>query len=339
MVTKTRKGLYSSCKVTLRRRFKGMFTVFIDGREGTTGLQIVERLKERKDLHLLEIPEKDRKDPRVKKNFLNEADLVILCLPDEASREAVSLIENPKVRVIDTSTAFRTADGWTYGLPELKPGQRERIQNTKRLANPGCHATGFILALYPLLHQGILSPDYPVFVQSLTGYSGGGKKLIALYEGEGPKPPGLHAPRHYALHLKHKHLPEMQKVTGLLHPPLFTPIVADFYQGMVVSVPLHSRLLKKRVTAQEVREILAEYYQGETFVRVVPFDSAPFLEDGYLSPLECNQTNRIDLFVFGNGEQILVAARLDNLGKGASGAAVQNLNLMLGVEETLGLTV
>lgn len=316
-----------------------MFDVFIDGREGTTGLQIADRLEGRKDLRLLEIPEKDRKNPKVKKEFLNGADLVILCLPDEASREAVSLIESPRTRVIDTSTAFRTAEGWTYGIPELQRGQRDRIRNSKRVANPGCHATGFIMALYPLMQKGILPPDYPVFVQSLTGYSGGGKKLISLYEGQGPKPSGLHAPRHYALHLKHKHLPEMQKITGLSHPPLFTPIVADFYQGMVVSVPLLSRLLTHRISAAKVREVLAAYYEGEPFVRVIPFDSGPYLEEGYLSPLECNQTNRIDLFVFGDEEQILIAARLDNLGKGASGAAVQNMNLMLGLEETLGLNV
>lgn len=314
-----------------------MFNIFIDGREGTTGLQIVDRLKDRNDLCLLQIPEKDRKDPQAKKGYLNEADLVILCLPDEASREAVSLIENPRTRVIDTSTAFRTAEGWTYGIPELEPGQRERIRNSRRLANPGCHATGFIMALYPLVQKGIVPSDYPVFAQSLTGYSGGGKKLIALYEGNGPKPSGLKAPRHYALHLRHKHLAEMQRVTGLVHPPLFTPIVDDFYQGMVVSIPLFPRLLPHKVSAPQVQEILAEYYQGEPFVRVIPFDSSAYLEDGYLSPLECNQTNRIDLFVFGDAEQILIAARLDNLGKGASGAAVQNMNLMLGVEETLGL--
>ncbi len=314
-----------------------MFKVFIDGREGTTGLQIVERLKSRTDIRLLEIADQDRKNPLVKKNILNEADIVLLCLPDEASRESVHLIENPKTKVIDSSTAFRTAEGWTYGIPELNKQQRERIKDTKRLANPGCHATGFVMALYPLIAGGIMPLDYPVFAQSVTGYSGGGKKLIALYEsGDIPEEP-LKGPRHYALNLNHKHLAEMQKVTGLQYPPFFTPIVGPFYQGMVVSIPLISRMIPQKITARKVREILAEYYQSEPFVRVLPFESGPFLDNGFLSPLDCNQTNRIDLFVFGNEHQILLAARLDNLGKGASGAAVQNMNIMLGVAEGTGL--
>jgi N-acetyl-gamma-glutamyl-phosphate reductase len=315
-----------------------MFKIFIDGREGTTGLQIHERLKSRTDIILLEIPEQDRKNPQVKKRMLNDADLVLLCLPDEASRESVALIENDKTKVIDSSTAFRTAEGWTYGIPELNRQQRDLIKKTKRLSNPGCHATGFIMALYPLVQGRIVPLDYPVFVQSLTGYSGGGKKLIALYEsGETPEAQ-LKAPRHYALSLNHKHLAEMQKVTGLHYPPLFTPIVGQFYQGMVVSIPLLSRMIPKRSSARNIREILADYYQSEPFVRVIPFDDGAYLDNGFLIPTECNQTNRIDLFVFGNEEQILVAARLDNLGKGASGAAVQNMNIMLGVEEGTGLT-
>ncbi len=315
-----------------------MFKIFIDGREGTTGLQIHERLKSRSDIILLEIPEQDRKNPQIKKRLLNEADLVLLCLPDEASRESVTLIENDKTKVIDSSTAFRTAEGWTYGIPELNRQQRDLIKRTKRLSNPGCHATGFIMAFYPLVQERIVPLDYPVFVQSVTGYSGGGKKLIALYEsGETPEEK-LKGPRHYALNLNHKHLAEMQKVTGLKYPPLFTPIVGQYYQGMVVSIPLLSRMIPKRINARNIREILAEYYQSEPFVRVVPFDDGTFLDNGFLIPTECNQTNRIDLFVFGNEEQILVAARLDNLGKGASGAAVQNMNIMLGVEEGTGLT-
>jgi N-acetyl-gamma-glutamyl-phosphate reductase len=314
-----------------------MFKVFIDGREGTTGLQIVERLKSRTDIRLLEIADQDRKNPQVKKNILNEADIVLLCLPDEASRESVHLIENPKTKVIDSSTAFRTAEGWTYGIPELNKQQRERIKETKRLANPGCHATGFVMALYPLIAGGIVPLDYPVFAQSVTGYSGGGKKLIAVYESGDISEESLKGPRHYALNLNHKHLAEMQKVTGLQYSPFFTPIVGPFYQGMVVSIPLISRMIPQKITAREVREILAEYYQSEPFVRVLPFESGPFLDNGFLSPLDCNQTNRIDLFVFGNEHQILLAARLDNLGKGASGAAVQNMNIMLGVEEGTGL--
>ena len=221
----------------------------------------------------------------------------------------------------------------------IEPEQRDLIKKTKRLTNPGCHATGFIMALYPLIQERIVPLDYPVFAQSLTGYSGGGKKLIALYEsGETPEAQ-LKGPRHYALNLNHKHLAEMQKVTGLQYPPLFTPIVGQYYQGMVVSIPLLSRMIPKRMTARNIREILADYYQSEPFVRVVPFGDNTYLDNGFLIPTECNQTNRIDLFVFGNEEQILVAARLDNLGKGASGAAVQNMNIMLGVEEGTGLKV
>jgi N-acetyl-gamma-glutamyl-phosphate reductase len=314
-----------------------MFKIFIDGREGTTGLQIQERLRKRTDLQLLEITDEERKNPEVKKQIFNEADLVILCLPDEASREAVRLIDPEKTKVIDTSTAFRTDRDWIYGLPELNQKQRGFIGRAKRVANPGCHATGFIMTLYPLIQQQIVSLDYPVVTQSLTGYSGGGKKLIRVYEPESGETGYLRGPRFYALSLKHKHLPEMQQVTGLKYPPLFTPIVGHFYQGMVVSIPLVSRLLAKRISAREIHQQLAEYYRGEPFVSVIPFESGSFLDNGFLSPLECNQTNRIDLFVFGDDQQILLAARLDNLGKGASGAAVQNMNIMLGLEEGLGL--
>jgi N-acetyl-gamma-glutamyl-phosphate reductase len=314
-----------------------MFKIFIDGQEGTTGLQIQERLKSRPDLRLLEIADGDRKNPVVKKQLLNEADLVILCLPDEASRESVQLIENDQTKVIDTSTAFRTTEGWTYGIPELNKQQREWIRKSKRLANPGCHATGFIMALYPLLQEQIVARDYPVVAQSVTGYSGGGKKLIGVYEPGTDTAIDLCGPRFYALNLHHKHVPEMQKITGLNHPPLFTPIVAQFYQGMVVSIPLIIRLLARKISAQEVHQLLADYYRGEPFVRVIPFESGRFLDNGFLSPTECNQTNRLDLFVFGNEQQILLAARLDNLGKGASGAAIQNMNIMLGLEEATGL--
>jgi N-acetyl-gamma-glutamyl-phosphate reductase len=315
-----------------------MFKIFIDGREGTTGLQIQDRLESRPELKLLEIADQDRKNPAVKKQILNQADLVILCLPDEAARESVSLIDNDYTRVIDGSTAFRTAEGWVYGIPELNKEQRNRIRNAGRLVNPGCHATGFIMAVYPLMQTKVVPLDYPVFVQSLTGYSGGGKKLIARYESGQIPVDRLNGPNHYALTLKHKHLPEMQKVSGLKYPPFFTPIVANYYQGMVVSIPLLPRMLNKTVSARDVHGILSGYYQGESFVRVIPFESERFLDNGFLSPLECNGTNRIDLFVFGNDQQILIAARLDNLGKGASGAAVQNMNLMLGLEESAGLT-
>jgi N-acetyl-gamma-glutamyl-phosphate reductase len=316
-----------------------MFNVFIDGQEGTTGLQIHERLIVRKDIHLLEIPNEDRKNTEVKKKFYYDADIVLLCLPDDAAREAVRLIQDDKTRVIDSSTAFRTADGWIYGIPELKAGQRAKIREANRVTNPGCHATGFNMALYPLIDKGIVPLDYPVVAYSITGYSGGGKKLIGVYEGNAPELGDLSGPRHYALTKAHKHIPEMHKITGLKYPPLFMPVVSNFYQGMVVSIPLETRLCSKKVTAADIREILAAYYDGQHFVRVIPLDTDAFLNNGYLTPIECNGTNRIDIFVFGNDQQVLLASRLDNLGKGASGAAVQNLNIMLGVEETTGLDV
>ncbi|MBN1382850.1 MAG: N-acetyl-gamma-glutamyl-phosphate reductase [Deltaproteobacteria bacterium] len=313
-----------------------MFNVFIDGQEGTTGLKIHERLIARKDIKILEIPSQDRKNTEIKKKFYDQADIVLLCLPDDAAREAVAMIDNSRTKIIDSSTAFRTAGDWTYGIPELNPEQRSKIKQSKRVTNPGCHATGFIMALYPLIRQGIVPLDYPVAAYSLTGYSGGGKKLIGVYEGNVDKDE-FNGPRHYALSLKHKHLPEMQKITGLKYPPMFLPIVGNFYQGMVVSIPLETRLLPKKIAASDVWEILAEYYGTENFVRVIPLEADAFLDNGFLSPTECNQTNRIDIFVFGNEKQVLLASRLDNLGKGASGAAVQNMNIMLGVEESVGL--
>ncbi|MBN1663084.1 MAG: N-acetyl-gamma-glutamyl-phosphate reductase [Deltaproteobacteria bacterium] len=314
-----------------------MFNVFIDGQEGTTGLKIHERLIGRKDIHILEIPNQDRKNSAVKKKFYSKADIVLLCLPDDAAKEAAALIGDDKTRIIDSSTAFRTAEGWVYGIPELKPGQRELIKNAVRVTNPGCHATGFNMALYPLMDRGIVPQDYPVAAYSLTGYSGGGKKLINVYEGDHTGQGDLSGPRHYALTKQHKHIPEMHIIAGLKYPPMFMPVVGNFYQGMVVSIPLETRLLSKKVAAFDVREILAEYYGSEPFVRVIPFESDAFLNNGYLAPTECNHTNRIDIFVFGNDRQILLMSRLDNLGKGASGAAVQNMNIMLGIEESTGL--
>jgi N-acetyl-gamma-glutamyl-phosphate reductase len=316
-----------------------MFKIFIDGREGTTGLQIQERLIERKDIRLLEISNEDRKNTEVKKKFYHDADIVILCLPDDAAREAVNLIQDDKTRVIDSSTAFRTAEGWVYGIPELFAGQREKIRKANRITNPGCHATGFNMALYPLIAKGIVALDYPVVAYSLTGYSGGGKKLIGVYEKDPSGQGDLSGPRHYALTKPHKHIPEMHKITGLKYPPVFMPVVSNYYQGMVVSIPLETRLLNKKVTAADIREIIAAYYEGEHFVQVIPLDTDAFLDNGYLTPTACNGTNRIDIFVFGNDNQVLVVSRLDNLGKGASGAAVQNMNIMLGVEESTGLHV
>ncbi|MEE8400381.1 MAG: N-acetyl-gamma-glutamyl-phosphate reductase [Desulfobacterales bacterium] len=315
-----------------------MKTVFIDGQEGTTGLQILDRLKGRGDLELIEIPDERRKDIETKTRFLNEADLVILCLPDQAAVESVGLISNPATKVIDASTAHRTRTDWVYGLPERDKKQREAIKQALRVSNPGCYATGFILLTYPLVHHDIMPVDYPVTVHGASGYSGGGKKLIRTYEDSDRLTPAYFSYRPYALGLEHKHVPEMQQWTGLTRPPLFTPSVGNFHSGMLVSVPLISKQLNGTVSAEKIHTMLADYYDAEPFVRVIPLESDTYLEDGFLSPTACNDTNRVDIFVFGHEDQVLLIARLDNLGKGASGAAVQNMNMMLNLNEGEGLS-
>ena len=308
--------------------------VYIDGREGTTGLQIYDRLSGREDINLLLIDDDKRKDLTERKKYLNGADIVFLCLPDAAAVEAVGLIDNPNTRVIDASTAHRTAAGWVYGFPELLAGQRQRIKFAKRVANPGCHATGFLSIAAPLVAMDILPKDYPVTCFSLTGYSGGGKKMIAEYEGEG-KVEGLYSPRIYGTNLKHKHLPEMQALSGLKHPPVFSPIVDDYYKGMATGIQLHNALLKGKPTAQDICELLARYYEDQTMVRVAPWGS----ETGMLAANAFSGYDNLEISVTGTGEQTLIVSRFDNLGKGASGAAVQNMNLMLGLDETTGLAV
>ncbi|HWR39487.1 MAG TPA: N-acetyl-gamma-glutamyl-phosphate reductase [Patescibacteria group bacterium] len=310
--------------------------VFVDGQEGTTGLKINDYLAQRDDLEILKIPADSRKDQAVRREFLNAADMVFLCLPDSAAREAVALIDNQSTRVLDASTAHRIHPKWVYGLAELNRSQRRKIADARRVAVPGCHATGFVLLVQPLIQRGILDPAYPVSCQSLTGYSGGGKSLIKAYE-EAVDKERLNPPRPYALKLQHKHLPEMRAVTGLAQPPVFQPVVGNYYQGMGVSVPLLSRRLNTTLSAAAMRDFLAEYYAGERFVRVMPFADEEGLEDGFMNVETCNGTNRVDLFVFGHEEQILLFARFDNLGKGASGAAIQNFNIMLGLDEGLGL--
>ena len=312
-----------------------MQKVFIDGQEGTTGLKIRERLNGRTDFELIEIDPAKRKDESARRDCLESADIAVLCLPDDAARRTVELVQGKSTRLIDSSTAHRVASGWIYGLPELGPSQRDAIKNARFIANPGCHATAFILGLYPLVKAGIVGKDYPVFTQSLTGYSGGGKKLIAKYED--PSQPKIFDMRPYALSLTHKHVPEMMQVVGLEFPPGLLPVVGPFYNGMIVSTFLESRALAQPHTARQIHETLSAHYDNERFVRVVPFESEAFLDAGYLSAIGCNETNRADIFVFGHDSQVLVAVRLDNLGKGASGAAVQNLNLMLGAPEGQGL--
>ena len=306
--------------------------VYIDGQAGTTGLQIYERIGMREDLTLLRIDEDKRHDLAERKKFLNMADIVFLCLPDAGAVEAVSLIENPDVRVIDASTAHRTSDQWTYGFPEISREQRAAIAASKRVANPGCHATGLISSVAPLIRMGILPKDYPVTCYSLTGYSGGGKKMIAQYEAE-DRDEKLSAPGIYGLTLKHKHIPEMQKVTGLVNPPVFMPVVDDYYKGMATSVMLQNRLLNGQPTAEEICLRLQEYYAGEHFVTVMPYDP----KQGTLYANALAGTNHLQLVVCGYEEQTTVTALFDNLGKGASGAAVQNMNIMLGIPETVGL--
>ncbi|MCT9126394.1 N-acetyl-gamma-glutamyl-phosphate reductase [Cupriavidus gilardii] len=312
------------------------FKVFVDGQEGTTGLRLLDYLSGRSDVELLRIAEDKRKDPAERARFLNAADVAFLCLPDVASREAVSLVTNPDTCVIDASTAFRTADNWAYGLPELVRGHREKIRASKRIAVPGCHASAFVLAVRPLVDAGVMQPDYPVTAFSLTGYSGGGKKMIADFEAGGN--PKLDSPRAYALGLEHKHLPEMRVQTGLAQAPIFSPIVGKFYKGLAVTVPVFPDRLARKVTPEQVAEIYRKHYEGEQFVRVMPAASDEHLDNGFFDVQANNDTNRVDLFVFGSADRIVLIARLDNLGKGAAGAAVQCMNVHIGADEATGLT-
>ncbi len=309
-----------------------MYNIFIDGREGTTGLQIFQRLEKRKDVNIISLPEEKRKDVSARRECLNSADLCFLCLPDEAARQSVSLIENTSVRVIDASTAHRTVEGWVYGLPELSKKRREQIASAKRVANPGCHATGFITLVAPLVSGGIVGADYPFVVHSVTGYSGAGKKGIAQYEAE-DRDSSLSSPRQYALGLKHKHLLEMVSECGLSHTPIFNPIICDFYSGMCVTVPLYVSLMDKKMDVEGIRRYFAEYYASQKFLKVASKYEIP----DYLPANELSGTNQLKIYVSGNEEQILLVSVFDNLGKGASGAAVQNMNIMLGVDEEYSL--
>ena len=304
--------------------------IYIDGQEGTTGLQIYDRLGKRDDIDLLLIDNAKRKDTDERKKLINSADIVILCLPDDAARESVAMIENNKTRVIDASTAHRTASGWVYGYPELAPEQREKIKAAARLTNPGCHAIGFVSLVYPLISLDILPKDYPLTCFSLTGYSGGGKKMIQQYEQE--KTPDLYAPRIYGLNLRHKHFSEMVQITGLKRAPIFCPVVDDYYKGMATTIMLHNDLLKGAPSSQAIRSAFDDYYAGEHFIHVMPE-----LGSGYLNSNWGLGTNDLEITVSGTGDETIVTARFDNLGKGASGSAVQNMNIMLGFDETTGL--
>ena len=307
-----------------------MYNVFIDGREGTTGLQIYDRLMSHRDIRLLSIPEELRKDTEARKERIDRADIVFLCLPDAAAKEAVSLCQNPNTKIIDASTAHRTAEGWAYGFPELSCDFRSAVAKGKRIANPGCHASGFISLVYPLVKEGLVSPDYPFVAHSVTGYSGGGKKMIASYEAP-ERDKELDSPRQYGLTLSHKHLPEMTKVCALSHAPVFNPIVADYYCGMCVTVPLYAELMKVKLTPQKLADFYRGFYAGAKFISV---DDAPH---SFLGANHLAGSNRMEIFIGGNAEQLLLCSRFDNLGKGASGAAVQNMNIALGFDEETGL--
>ena len=305
-----------------------MTKVFIDGSAGTTGLRIADRLASRQDITLVKLPEEKRKDIAARKEAINSADIVFLCLPDAAAIEAVSLVENENVKIIDTSTAHRTDPDWAYGFAELSADHRQKIQSSNRVANPGCHASGFIASVYPLVAKGILPGDFPLTAYSLTGYSGGGKNLIAEYEDEN-RDPRHESHRIYGLNLKHKHLPEMQKICGLKKAPVFSPILGDFYEGMATSVLLPG------FSAETVWQALNEHYVGQKLVSVAPLGGNESVI--YASTLAGKDSMR--LIVTGHEEQTIVTALFDNLGKGASGAAIQNMNILLGVEETTGLDV
>ncbi len=315
------------------------FTVFVDGQEGTTGLRIHEYLAARRDVEVLSIDPSRRKDSAERARLLNASDVAFLCLPDAAAREAAALVTNPRTCLIDASTAHRTVAGWVFGLPELAPGQREAIRQAKRIANPGCHASAFILLLRPLVDAGLVPADAALSATSISGYSGGGKKMIEAYRAAAATASGvdtaLASPRPYALSLTHKHLPEMMAHTGLRTAPIFMPVVGNFYKGLAVTVPLHLAALG--TTAQAVHAALVKRYAGERFMRVMPLRDPATLEAGFFDVQACNDSNRVEIFVFANDTQAILAARLDNLGKGASGAAVQAMNVHLGVDEGLGL--
>lgn len=310
--------------------------IYIDGQAGTTGLKIRERFAGRDDIEILMIDEAKRKDPEERKKMINSSDFTFLCLPDAASIEAVSMIENPNVRIIDASTAHRTNPEWAYGFPELSENHRKKIVDSKRVAVPGCYASGFISLVYPMVSSGIMPADYPVTSFAVSGYSGGGNKMIAQYESD-EKPETFNSPRFYGLAQTHKHLPEMQKITGLAEKPIFTPIVDDYYSGMVVCVPFRTRLADKKVTVSDVYEMFAKHYDGQNFVKVMPWKDIEEQKKVLLSSNDLSGTNKMEIHIFGGDERIMLCSRLDNLGKGASGAAVQCLNIMMGIDETTGL--
>ena len=311
--------------------------IYIDGSEGTTGLRIVERFQNRDDIELLTIPSELRKDLNERKKYINASDITFLCLPDDAAREAVSLIENDNVRIIDASTAHRTLPDWSYGFPELSNEHREKIKTGKRVAVPGCYASGFISLVYPMIAEGIMPADYPVSAFGLSGYSGAGKKVIAAYEAD-ERPNDFNAPREYALTQQHKHLKEMKKITGLEREPLFNPIICDYYSGMVMTVPVYTHMLNKSRTLAEVHAMFTEFYKDQKFIKVMPLDAEAGVGN-MLAGNACSGWDGLKIFITGNDERIVLSSQFDNLGKGASGAAIQCMNLMIGCDEATGLNL
>lgn len=308
-----------------------MKKIFVDGSAGTTGLRIFERLENRTDVEMITLSEEKRKDLEARKEAVFAADAAFLCLPDDAAREIVSAVGNCGTKILDTSTAHRTQPGWAYGFPELSAEFERAVMTSDRIAVPGCHASGFISVVYPLVSRGVMPKDYPIVCYSVTGYSGGGKKMIAQYEAP-DRDSELSSPRQYGLTQNHKHLKEMTAVCGLAQNPVFAPIVADYYSGMVVSVPVFPKLLKGNPTAKELHALLAEHYDGQAAVKVNPFGLEGFLGSNNLAG-----SDRLEIEVTGNDERVLIAARFDNLGKGSSGAAVECMNLALGFDKTKGL--
>ena len=312
--------------------------VYIDGSAGTTGLRIKDQLSARDDIELSVLPDDERRDPRKRRAAIAEADLAILCLPDDAATEAASWASAEGTKIIDASTAHRVADGWVFGLPEMAPGQRQKIANSDAVSNPGCYPTGVILSIRPLVENGLLDRDSPITVHALSGYSGGGKKLIAKWEGGQPELENLPFESPYALHTMHKHIPEMTEYSGLTNEPQFIPSVGPFITGMRLEIPLHKAVLPEKVTASDIWEVLDRRYADEKFVRIHPVEDTLAYTDPAFDPRIANDTNRLDISVMPNTlGHVLLVVQLDNLGKGASGAAVQNMNLMLGLPEQTGL--
>lgn len=315
---------------------KMSYKVFIDGKDGTTGLKIFERFEHRGDIEIITIDESKRKDPQEKSRLIDQSDFTFLCLPDEAAIESVRLCNNTHTRIIDASTAHRTDPGWAYGFPELGAEFRRKISGSKRVAVPGCYASGANAICHPLVKSGIMGADYPVVIHAVSGFSGAGKKAIAQYD-DPSRNAELDSPRLYALTQSHKHLPEIKLISGLEFEPVFNPYICDFFQGMTVTVGLHARLLAKKVTARDVREMFRAHYDGAKFVQVADFLGADVLAEPFIAANTLAGTNRMQIFVCGNDQRITVTTRFDNLGKGASGAAVQCMNIMMGIDEGEGL--